>query len=139
MKTLITHKSKMNLVMLDTKRKVCNRLRITSEKYDLMHYELAYGWLRYNRYLPYIARVYIVSKIFHSWWNQQMAITEIEFLRCTKGSNHTVTQLRNMFFDNAITMAFEPSAELRRMIYKEGESLLNQNPELKKLKVYEDE
>jgi hypothetical protein len=121
-----------------TKMKVCRRCALNPDGYDEAHYNLAEEWFRYHEYLEYTAKVFMLSKIYHRWWNQQIAQLEDEFFRKYSLSNLSPGQLREALFTDIITMNIHPSAELRRDMHNEGAALLHNNPDLWHIKIYRD-
>jgi len=120
----------------NTKDKICRRCAISPELYYTVHFDLAYEWFQYWDYLEYTARVFLVSKIFHWWWNQQLAQLEDEFLHQNYTSELSADRLREALFDKIITMDIIPSRDLLRLIHSEGVRVIKENPELEFLKIY---
>lgn len=118
------------------KRMVCKACGFTPSLYDELHYNLAEEWFRYHNYLEYTAKVFLLSAIFHRWWNQQVAMFEDQFL--FQHSHLAPGQLRIALTRAIIEMDIHPSAELRREMHNEGMAMLRDNPELNTIKIYRD-
>ena len=131
-----THEAKMAVYMEDIKHRVCKACDLSPKAYDEAHYDLAESWFIYNEYLEYTARTFMVSRIYHRWWNQQIAQIEEEFLRVWGNQNIPAAKLREGLFEEIITMDIHPSSELRRQMHDEGVNAIRSNPDLLKLKIY---
>lgn len=132
----ITHQDAIDSNMARIRQRVCKACDMSHTAYDEAHYDLAESWFVYHDYLEYTARVFMISKIFHAWWNQQLASLENEFLTREGSQSLNTDQLRDAMFGAIITMDIHPSAELRRRMHQEGTSAFRANPELSKLKIY---
>jgi hypothetical protein len=119
-----------------TRAQVCHKCNITRDEYDSLHYDLAYAWFEYHKYFEYTARVFIVSKIFHSWWKQQVAQEEQLFLIKYKEREMPSGSLLSALFEHIITMDIHPSAEIRRAMHEEGLRTLKEYPYLWRIKIY---
>jgi hypothetical protein len=129
-----------NAVIIDfmehTKHKICKACDISPGYYDMMHYDLAYAWFEYHRYLEFTARVFLLSKTYHRWWNQQLTQEEDQFLR-QWGNQSIPSSLLHAALEETITeMEIQPSRELRRDMHNEGMSVIMNNPRLMSLKIY---
>jgi hypothetical protein len=131
-----TFEGKMADDMERIKHLVCRACELSPKAYDEAHYDLAESWFIYNGYLEYTAKVFMISKIYHRWWNQQIALIEEEFLRHWGNQMIPAAKLREAMFEEIITMEIHPSRELRRQMHDEGAAALRANPDLVHLKIY---
>ena len=81
----------------------------------------------------------MISKTYHRWWNQQLALLEASFLAKYCNGEMTPVQLRNALFNEIITMNLHPAAELRRKMHGEGMAALRADPKLLDIKIYRHE
>jgi len=122
-----------------TKIRVCKACALSPDAYDEAHYNLAEEWFRYHDYLEFTAKVFVISKTYHRWWNQQVALLEASFLAKYQGNGMNPGELRNALFNEIITMNLHPAAELRRKMHGEGMAALRADPKLLDIKIYRHE
>lgn len=134
-----THEEHVVDFMDKTKHKICKACDLTQGAYDEAHYDLAELWFRYHDYLEYTAKVFMVSRSYHRWWNQQLAQVEHEFLIKRANRQESVSHVRALLFEAIITMDVHPAAVLRRGMHEEGLAAIRTNPELLNLKIYRNE
>lgn len=131
-----THDAVVTLYIEGTKSRVCRELGIMAGAYDEMHYDLSYAWFEHRGYFEYTARVFLVSKTFHRWWNQQVAQKELEFM-VRFGKKDLPFNLMRAALEETITeMDVIPARELLRQMHMEGLIILKNNPELRVTKIY---
>jgi hypothetical protein len=136
MKTLTTYREATTLYLEGIKSRVCRELSISKDTYDVLHYDLAYAWFEHNGYFEYTARVFLVSKIFHTWWNQQVALKEQHFIIEFGRQGLPIGLMRAALEEKIIEMNVIPSRELLRQMNNEGLAALKQHPELCKIRIY---
>jgi hypothetical protein len=134
--TARTHEEHVAAFMEDTKHKICHACGLSGSVYDEAHYDLAESWFRYHKFLEYTAKVFMLSKTYHRWWNQQLAQIEDEFLCKLENQQIPTSQLRESLFETIISMNILPASELRRKMHEEGLATFRKDPALLKLKIY---
>jgi hypothetical protein len=133
MKEQLTHKEICLRLAESAREKMCRSLGITSDQYDMLHYELAHQWLEHNNYVELTARVFILSRSFHSWFRQQAVFTEMNLLRQTGSNDHRFPELHR---ETIINMPFRPSGPLRTVFTEEGFEAIRRDNELRKIRIY---
>lgn len=131
-----THGASVSADLERIRNLVCKTCGLSLTQYDEAHYDLAESWFIYHGYLEYTARVFMVSKTYHRWWNQQVASLEDSFLRRPEYMELNTTQRRESLFVKIVKMDILPASELRRKMHEEGTEILRANPSLAKLKIY---
>lgn len=131
-----THLAVIAGYMDGIRAKICRMLCITSGDYEMMHYELAYMWFEKKGYLEYTARRFLLSKIFHAWWNQQVALEEQKFIIKFRELEYKPDVLRTILETRIKSLDLYPSRELLRLMHAEGTEAIRVNPDLAKLKIY---
>lgn len=126
------HREALRRIASDTRLAVCRQVGISVMAYDELHYDLAYVWFESRDYLEYTARVFMLSKIFHTWWNQQLTLLEAEFLIKGGGSVEDLTKA-------ILSADIIPSRQLLRQMHNEGRQVLAGNSDLKQTKIYRHE
>ena len=133
-----THKQNIMQAIKQTKFEICKLLNYSEDAYDIMRYELAIAWLQHQNFYEATARIHVLSTTFFKWWYQQLngcerIFIEYEIARTPK------MQRRDKFFEFVLEMAFRPSSPVYDNIRKEGHAALEANPNLKELKIYDDD
>jgi hypothetical protein len=131
-----TYREATTFYLEGIKIRVCRELGIGKDAYDIMHYDLAFTWFETRGYFEYTARVFLMSKIFHKWWNQQVAHKEQQFIQEFGRQGLPVDLMRAALEEAIVSMKVVPSRELLRDMHNEGLFVLAQNPELWKIKIY---
>ncbi len=140
MKTNIkTHGAEVTLYIEGTQSCICRELGISPETYHEMHYEMSYKWFEMRGYLEYTARVFLLSPLFHRWWNQQVAQKEQEFIAKYGKHDFPAKLMRDALEEIIVNMDVVPARELLREMHREGTMVLQINPELKLTKPYRHE
>ena len=134
-----SHEIVISDLMRTTKIRVCRACALSPDGYDEAHYNLTEEWFKHHKYLEFTARVFIVSRTYHKWWNQQVALMEASFLAKYNGSGMSPGEMRNALFREIITMNLHPAAELRRKMHQEGMAALKADPSLCNIKIYRHE
>lgn len=134
-----THREIETTFMEGVKRRVCRELNLSSDAYDMMHFDLAYEWFSCHDFLEYTARVFLVSNQYHRWWAVQ--VVQIESLLLKKWGNQgfSPAKLRSALEAAVLNFSYIPAAGLRREMHNEGIEVLRRSPELKNLKIYHHE
>jgi hypothetical protein len=132
-----THKQSILQAMKHTKLEMCKLLKYSEDAYDIMRYELAIVWLEYNDFYEATARIHVLSKSFFKWWYQQLNGCERIFID-HKIAGLPESQRQDKFFEFVLSMEFRPSSPVYDNIRKEGCAAIEANPNLKKLKIYDD-
>ena len=133
-----SHKKNILQAIKQTKNEMCKALRLSEESYDIMRYELAFAWLQYNEFYEGTARIMVLSRSFFNWWYQQINGCERIFLDY-KVASMPENQRKESFFEFVISMEIRPSSPVYQNIRIEGYMALQKNPQLKNLKIYNDD
>jgi hypothetical protein len=125
-----THKEMIKAQMKKTKELIIELLNMEEETYHELHYEMAFSWLKVQKYCDKVARIMVLSKTFHNWWEQQLAQREAIYV-----ANYSDRASLEGYVGFIITMDKHPSEMLLKQIMKEANEKLKNKPGLLNLNV----
>lgn len=124
-----THVTSIAALKMRTRQRIVRLLNIDVEVYMELHYEMAATWLNIRGYCNEVARMMMVSKTFHRWWDMQLMQREIVYLhnysdKATLGRyigfmviipNNPSDVLVHQISDEAL-LAFSRKSNLKKMV-----------------------
>ena len=111
-------------------------LSISEDDYRMLHYELAFGWFRYHDYFEEVARMFLFSKTYHSWWNHTLVMIEEVILHDYEDSDTEIRNIKDLYVNMALALNYRPNPTLALKFREEGEEAMRRKPSLRKMKIY---
>ena len=126
----ITHRETREAYLQEIKEKFCDYLHISEDDYHMLHYELAWAWYRHRNILGDEAMPYLISPGYHRWWNNMLALHEETLMR-----NYSGPHRREHYVRQVLNTNLRPGLMLNDRFRNEGEEILKEHPEMKKMEV----